>query len=90
MLEEKTLDLMTLLTAYTEENSPAVPVILRPPTPVPLSLPLLRLPRRREKEGSTWGRRALKREKYYQPPNKNLLKSLDLQGFSRRRALSRG
>jgi len=35
VLEEKTLDLMTLLTAYTEENSPAVPVILRPPTPVP-------------------------------------------------------
>ena len=36
VLEEKTLDLQALLTAYAGGASPAVPMVPRPPTPVPM------------------------------------------------------
>lgn len=36
VLEEKTLDLLALLTAHAGGTSPAVPVVPRPPTPAPI------------------------------------------------------
>ena len=35
VLEEKTLDLLALLTAHTGGNFPVVPIVPRPPTPTP-------------------------------------------------------
>lgn len=35
VLEEKTLDLLVLLTAHARRDSPIVPVVHRPPTPIP-------------------------------------------------------
>lgn len=50
VLQEKTLDLLALLTAYTRGDAPVVPIIPRPPTSAPLlTSPLLMPPRRKER-----------------------------------------
>lgn len=71
VLEEKTPDLLAMLTAHIEGNSLVVPVVPRPPMLAPPYPLPLRLPRRKESEGGNPRRKALRREKYHRPPNKH-------------------
>ena len=91
VLEKKTPDLLAVLTAHTEGNSLAMTVVLRPSMldpPLPSPSEATKKKRKREKHS---GKEGFKDGgKYSQPPNKNPLKSPDLQGLNRRSAPRKG
>ena len=55
VLEEKTLDLLALLTTHVGGNSPVVPIIPRPPTPAPAQAVKKKRKRGKATEGSKEG-----------------------------------
>lgn len=51
VLEEKTLDLLALLTAHVGGDTLMVPIVPRPPTPAPLHTPAIDAPEKKRKRG---------------------------------------
>ena len=74
VLEEKTPDLLALLTVHTEGNSPMVLVIPRPPTPTPVQAATTEAIEKKRKKGKA--AKAPKKEKFLNlcnnPPPKSL------------------
>jgi len=91
VLEEKTPNLLALLTTRARGASPAVPVVLQPPALAPIYASFGdATDKKRKRVQGVKDLRMLKRERLHAPPSSPLPRKPELLGLSKRRVLPLG